>query len=258
MRPRESPYCQMVAEQNKIAIVRRLGMALPKQQNSFLAELSSTELAALRPHLVPLELRVGDRLHSIAVAVDKVVFPHSGVVALGIAEPEGIGPGILVGRGGVIRGFVAASRSPAVCDAEACASGQAHYIPAPAFRSLAENSPAIRRLLGKFETARLARLQLAIRCHASHLVEARICRCLVELQELTGTDEVPITQAMMAQMLGVRRTTVTLNIHRLEKAEVLRSRRGHMHIMNPGALKRHSCVCNTQLHEYLEALFDRR
>src|ERR1044071_5957851 len=101
-------------------------MALPEQQNSFLTQLSSADVAALQSHLVPLQLRVGDTLQSVSHAVEKVVFPHSGVVALGIRGSEGIGPGIVVGCDGVIGGFAAASRCPAMCDAEVCVDGQAH------------------------------------------------------------------------------------------------------------------------------------
>jgi hypothetical protein len=72
-------------------------MVLRERQNSFLAQLSARELAALQSHLVPLPLGIGDTLHTGAAAAGKVVFPESGVVALGIRGQDGIGPGILGG-----------------------------------------------------------------------------------------------------------------------------------------------------------------
>ncbi len=223
--------------------------------NSFLRGLPQPEMAALRLHLVPLRLRAGDLLHDFAAPVQRVVFPHSGVVALGIPGPGGTGPGILVGREGLIGGFTAASGCPATCAAEVRIGGEAHCIPAGAFRDLVEDCPRIWRQLAIHEIATLVQVQQAALCHASHSVEARVCRCLLEIRDRIGSDRVPLTQSVLAQMLGVRRTTITLVAGQLEKTGALQCFRGFMVIRSAELLKRYCCDCPAQLHDYQHAAF---
>jgi CRP-like cAMP-binding protein len=189
----------------------------------------------LRSHLTSFDLRVGDRLQEPGTKVDQVVFPHSGPVAMTMSLRDGIGAGlILVGRDGIVGGFAAAASAPATCDAEVCIARQASRMSASAFHFMLDQSPAIRRLTARFQSAMMV---------AAHSVGARICRLLLEIRDRGDTGSIPLTQSSLAQGLGVRRTTVTLVAGRLEVAGALACRRGYIDIRSREKLERRSCEC---------------
>ncbi len=190
--------------------------AQPYQKNAFLGQLSAIEFALLRPHLAPFELRVGDQLHYYGGAIDSVIFPHSGLIALTVPLSASAGAGVaLIGREGIVGGFAATAAAPAACDAEVRVEGSAARMPASAFRYAIEQNGSLRRLAAKFDSAMLAHAQQAASCNAAHPVEARICRYLLEVQDRCGASNIPFTQATLGQLLSVRRTTVTLVAGRL-------------------------------------------
>jgi CRP-like cAMP-binding protein len=225
-------------------------------RNAFLSELSGAELALFRPHLTALDLRLDDSLHQVGDRVEHVIFPHSGLVATTLPSKDGASAAILlIGADGVIGATAAAAAGYASSDARVQIAGEASHISASAFRYLLDQSPAVRRLAARFESALLAQAQQTALCNAVHPVEARICRWLLEVQDRSGSDRIPLTQSALAQMLGVRRTTVTLIAGRLEAAGVLTGRRGYMQIVNRELLEQHACECHGQVQEHIAKLF---
>lgn len=227
-----------------------------QQRNAFLSELQTPELALLQRHLVPLELSAGDRLHDFGKLVEDVIFLHSGLAGMTIPLCKSDGAGaVLVGREGVIGGFAAAASIPAICDTAVYIAGQASRISASVFRRIVDQSAPIRHCAARYDTAMLAQAQQTAMCNAVHPVAARVCRWLLEIQDRNGSNQVPLTQSTLAQLLGVRRTTVTLVAGRLEDAGVLRCRRGYMEIVSPDELKRHSCDCYAHLKSCMATLY---
>jgi CRP-like cAMP-binding protein len=230
--------------------------AQPHDRNAFLSELSSSEFGLLRSHLTSFDLRVGDRLHDIGSRVSEVVFPHSGLVAMMMSLRDGAEAGvILIGRDGIVGGFAAAAWPPATCAAEVHIAGQASRMPTSAFRYVLDQNPGIRRLAARFDSAMMAQAQQTAICNATHSVEPRICRWLLEVQDRGSSSRVPLTQRSLAQMLGVRRTTVTLVAGRLETAGALTCRRGYLQITSRAKLERLSCECYGHVRNYLARLF---
>ena len=223
-------------------------------RNAFLMALSSAEFELLRAHLVSQELRVGEVLLRLGDPVENVIFPHSGVAAMSVANDAKAGA-LLVGRDGIIGGLAAAGPVPAICDVEVHISGTASRMAAAAFRYVLDESPGLRRTAMRFHAVMLAQAQQTALCNAVHPVDARMCRWLLEIVDRVGDRRVPLTQATLAQLLGVRRTTVTLMAGRLEAAGVLNCRRGAMHIVDPHELQRRSCECYTHLKNYQAAVF---
>lgn len=225
------------------------------EKNAFLAELTPSEFAALRAHLAPLDLRVGDCLHYLGDALDDVVFPHSGLVAM--TAPLRDNPGaaaLLIGRDGIVGVAAAVAAAPAIADAQIQIGGHASRMSASAFRYILDQSPSIRRRVARFINAMMAQAQQTALCHAAHPVESRICRWLLEIQARGSGDKVPLTQSTLSQLLGVRRTTVTLVAGRLEAAGVLKCHRGYMQIVSQQDLERRSCECHALLKRYVSKL----
>lgn len=228
----------------------------PHEKNAFLSKLAASELALFRWHLAPLELRIGDSLHRCGERIDSIIFPNSGLVTMTIPLREIAGAGVaLVGRESIIGGFAAVGRAPASCDAEVQVPGTALRMPVAAFCYALEQGSALRSLAARFDSAMLAHAQQTALCNATHPVESRICRCLLEVQDRCDGNKIPLTQATLGQLLSVRRTTVTLVAGRLEAAGVLHCRRGYMQIMDREELERHACDCYAHLKRYMAKLF---
>src|SRR5215470_13043309 len=123
----------------------------PSDRNAFLAELSAADYELFRPHLTSFVLNVGDRLQDLGAAVEQVVFPHNGLVAMTMPLRSGGGGGaILLGRDGIVGGFGAAATGPAMCDAEIYIGGRAARMSASAFRYVLDQSAVVRRLAGRY------------------------------------------------------------------------------------------------------------
>jgi CRP-like cAMP-binding protein len=230
-----------------------LGQAIDK--NAFLSELSAAEYGALRSHLAPLELRVGQCLHYLGDAVEEVVFPNSGLIAMTMPLRDNPGAAAaLIGRDGIVGAIAAVAAAPAISDAVVHIGGQASRLSAAAFRHVVDENPSIRRRVARYANAMIAQSQQTALCHAAHPVESRICRWLLAIQGRCAGDRIPLTQSTLAQMLGVRRTTVTLVAGRLEAAGVLKCHRGYMQIVNQDELKRRSCECHGLFNGYINKL----
>jgi CRP-like cAMP-binding protein len=175
----------------------------PRERNRFLAALDAADFEWLRPHLSPYELRVGKRLFYSGDEVEEVIFPHSGLVALTMPSPEESGAlALMVGLDGVVGGSAAAADAPASCDAEVHIAGEGSRLLASFFRRALDEQPGIRRTAARFDNLMLAQALQTALCNASHPVEARICRWLLEIHDRISNDRVPVTQSTLAHARG--------------------------------------------------------
>jgi CRP-like cAMP-binding protein len=224
-------------------------------QNFFLSNLLPADFALLEPHLRSLELRVGDYLHRLADDVEDVVFPHSGVVALTLPLQQRTNQeAALLGREGLVGAFAAAALAPATSNAEVRIHGMATRISAQAFRDALAASPRMRRLAAYCDSALMAQMQHSALCNAAHSADARLCRWLLEIHD-RSSDKLRLTQATLARMLGVRRTTVTSAAGKLQALGAVQCGRGYVRVANRALLERYSCGCYSHLRGFVKLLF---
>jgi CRP-like cAMP-binding protein len=161
----------------------------------------------------------------------------------------------VIGREGIVGGFPAAARLPAMSDARVRVPGRAYRVPAETFRDALDESPRMRSLAQRCESAAMAQIQQSVLCNAAHSVEARVCRWLLEIHDRCEDARVPLTQDALAHMIGVRRTTVTLVAAKLQEAGAFRCRRGHVHLIDRERVERHSCPCYGHMQALARDLF---
>jgi CRP-like cAMP-binding protein len=89
----------------------------------------------------------------------------------------------------------------------------------------------------------LAQIQQTAACNALHATESRLARWLLQTRDRIDSDVLPLTQEFLSQMLGVRRTTVTLVARQLEQAGVIKNRRGRIIVMDRKGLEDVACEC---------------
>jgi CRP-like cAMP-binding protein len=227
-------------------------------QNAFLSELSADEFSSVGRYLAPLVLRAGAFLHRAGDQVQNVIFPHSGLIAVtmpGTAHAAVMAG--LAGRDTLLGGIDAAAAGPANANAEVHIDGRAFVMPAAAYRDVLDANPSLRRRASRFNSISLAQAQQSALCHAMHSVEARFCRLLLEVRDRTASRNIPLLQSVVARMLGVRRTTVTLVAGALESAGLIRCHRGYLEIADAEQVQRHACPCYAHMRSHAAKLFGR-
>ena len=189
-------------------------------------------------------------------AIEYVFFPYSGAISLMIDMADGQTVAIAaVGREGAVGILSVLGPSSADNTAVVRAAGTAARIPASRFHTAFNRSPAIRHAVQIHVKAMLKQLQLGSACNALHPVEARMARWLLQLRDRVDHDVLPLTQQALSQILGVRRTTVTLLMRNLRARGAIRSDRRGLIEIDPARLAAAACECHNVMHLEVEEMF---
>ncbi len=224
--------------------------------NRLLATLPAADLELLGAELETVALDQDAVLARAGEEVDYVFFPHSGAILLMIDMADGhtVATGV-VGREGMVGSLSVLGPSPSGITAVVAAAGTASRLPAARFHAAFGRSPAIRRVIQRHIAAMLVQFQLGSACNALHPVEARMARWLLQLRDRIDSDILPLTQQALSQILGVRRTTVTLLMRNLRARGAIRSdQRGRIEI-DRSRLSAVACECHHVMRLEAERIF---
>jgi CRP-like cAMP-binding protein len=215
-----------------------------RRGNKLLASVGPDDLRALEPHLKTVQLERGSILIQPGEVVDKVWFPHSGVISfIVILNEGGSAETATVGREGVV-GYVATLCSrQSLFRAIVQVPGTASFLPYAEFERLWNSSKAFRELVLCYTEALFAQLVQSVACNALHKIEARLCRWILMCRDRAESDVIPLTQEFLAQMLGVQRSTVNLVARALQSRGIIRYRRGNIAVVDPQGLQATACEC---------------
>lgn len=175
----------------------------------------------------------------------RIYFPGGGVCALTQTTSDGQVAGIaVVGNEGVV-GLAPFGGDPdsGITASVAIAEGPAHVMDIAAFNRERTRGGALADLIERYTIAFTASLMQSIACNALHPVEQRCARCLLEIRDRVGRDDLPVTHAALAAMLGVRRATVTLCAGAFDRAGLLEHGYKHIVVRDPRRLEEAACEC---------------
>jgi CRP-like cAMP-binding protein len=225
-------------------------------QNRLLAALPPADRGLLTPHLQRVSFGADTVLVRSDDELRDVYFPHSGAIAFMLDMPDGQTVATtLVGREGAVGSLsvLGPSRSPVT--AVARVAGTASHITAQNFTSAYLQSPAVRQIVQIHSRALLLQLQHVAACNALHPVERRMARWLLQLHDIIPGRLLPLTQEALAQLLGVRRTTVTLAIARLRAAGAIKSDRRGLIEIDRARLDSLACECYAMMQARIERIY---
>jgi CRP-like cAMP-binding protein len=213
--------------------------------NAFLASLSESAKAALRPYLKALHLQQKTVLYEAGDTINAVYFPIDAVVSLVVSLATGeITEAAMVGKDGAVGMASALNGKIAMSRAIVQLSGDAMVCDPAAFKGVALQSENLISKIMRHEQALFAQAQQSTACMAYHEVEARLCRWLLRARDLSGSDQLPFTQEILAEMLGVRRTSVTAVARTLQEAGMIKYTRGKIEILDIEGLHESVCECH--------------
>jgi CRP-like cAMP-binding protein len=215
-----------------------------KPRNLLLASISPSQLACFEPHLETVPLAQGALLHQQDQAAEFVYFPNGGVVTL-LASTSG-GGAIetgMIGREGVIGATSSFGTRPASTKAIVHVPGSAERIAYTAFHDILSRNYRVRELVSRYTELLLATAQQAAVCNALHEVVERLARVLLQVLDRIDSKLIPLTQQWLAEILGVRRTTINAAARALQHSGVIRYSRGRIVLLDRAGLEQAACEC---------------
>jgi CRP-like cAMP-binding protein len=217
---------------------------IPPPPNRFLQSLSRGDFELLRPHLRDVKFVRSAVLFDPGGVIERLYFPHNGVISVVVVLENGdmIEAG-MIGRDGVVGTPAALDGAVSLNRAVVQIPGAGSTIETQQMRAAVATSKSLRVKLYEHAQMLLAQAQQSAACNAKHQIEERLCRWLLRTRDLVESDGIELTQEFLAQMLGVRRTSVTLAARHLQAVKLIKNRRGHIKIIAEVALQDASCEC---------------
>jgi len=223
--------------------------------NKLLASLPRDHFDRLLPHLSTVVLPQGDILVEAGDEVDQIYFPHYGMLSLLAVLRDGKAiETATVGREGVVGAMAGLGLYKSLVRVVVQMPLACGKIAATHFRTVAAISDPVRNLAIRYNEVLLSQARVTAACNALHSIEARFCRWLLQCADRAGSETVPLTQEFLAEMLGVRRTSVTEVASKVQSAGAIAYSRGVINILDRSALMRMSCECYETLVDQSAAL----
>ena len=229
--------------------------AADSRRNGLLAALEPSDFALLHAHLRQLSLIAGATLQEEEAPVEQVYFPLSGLISLvAVMETGEVVETATVGRRGVVGAFEGFGHWHAFTRAVVQIPGTAMVISASHFQAAVSRSERIRDLILRYKEGLLAQVQQTAACSALHQVEARLARWLLQAIDCVDDPKLPLTHDHLAEMLAVRRTTVTVIAGKLQEARLIRYHRGRIDVLDRVGLEKMACECYRTIRRRTEAV----
>jgi CRP-like cAMP-binding protein len=182
-------------------------------------------------------------------------FPEGAIISLvvGLSTGEMV-EAAMVGRDGVVGASSALDGRISLSRAIVQISGDSLVCDVDALKGAALQSHTFLSRLVRHEQTVYAQAQQSAACMATHDVEARLCRWLLRARDLSGDDVLLFTQEFLAEMLGVRRNSVTTVAHTLQRAGMIKYARGKIQVLDVEGLRETTCECYETVNSHYQAL----
>jgi len=223
-------------------------------QNHLLDALPSSDYERLEPHLELIPMKLGDVLYEPGVKLRYVYFPTTSIVSLLYVIEDGASAEIaIVGNEGVlgISLFMGGDTTPSRAVVQS--AGHGFRLRADLLKSeFGRFGPAMHLLL-RYTQALITQMAQTAVCNRHHSIDQQLCRWLLLSLDRLSTNELTMTQDLIANMLGVRREGVTEAAGKLQAAALIRYQRGRITVLDRPRLEARACEC----YQVVKTEFDR-
>lgn len=215
-----------------------------REGSALLSALPADIFALLAPYLDQVSPPQGTVLYDAGSPVDRIYFPHGGMISLLVVTRNGgMVETATIGREGALGVHRGLGERRSFVRAVVQIPGRFSAMPGPPFEQAVRDNTRLRELIIRYTEVLWAEAQQLAACNAIHNASARLCRWMLQCSDRIGSDTLPVTQEFLAQMLGVRRTSVTLLVQLLEQKGPIRHTRGNIVILDRAALEAGACEC---------------
>ena len=213
-------------------------------QDHLLAALPTEEFERLSPHLELVPMLLGDTLYEPGGQLHYAYFPPTAIVSLLYVMESGLSVGIAgVGNEGIlgISLFMGGDTTPN--SAVVQTAWHAYRLPKRWLKEEFARGGLLHSLLLRYTQALVTEMFQTAACNRHHSVEQQLCRWLLLTMDRLTSSELVTTQELVAGTLGVRRESVTEAAGNLQRAGLIRYRRGHISVLDRSGLEAGACEC---------------
>lgn len=224
--------------------------------NRLLRALPRGEHHRLLQHGETVHLAFGCQLCEVDKPYQHLYFPLTAFISLvtSLEQRPGLELG-LIGHEGMLGATLALGINAAPSRAVVQGSGSALRISAHALRQVLSESAPVRRLLQRYVYVQLAQLSQNAACAHFHELEPRLARWILMTRDRSHSEQLHLTHQFLADMLGVRRSGVTLAAGALQQRQLIRYSRGQITILDRAGLEASACGCYEALRADYSRIF---
>ncbi len=225
------------------------------RDNRLLASLPDAEYETLLPRLERTPMPLGMAVYESGSAQGFVYFPIDSIVSLLYVLENGASTEIAVtGNEGLvgIALFMGGESTPSRAVVQSAGNG--YRVRGSVLRKLFESSGEVQHLLLRFTQALITQMTQTAVCNRHHTVDQQLCRWLLLMLDRLSSDEVRMTQELIANMLGVRREGVTEAAGRLQADGLIEYSRGRIRVLDRRRLEARVCECYAVVRREYERL----
>ena len=209
-----------------------------------LAALPDAERARWLPHLDPVELPLGAVLYEAGNRLTHVYFPTTAIVSLIYVMDSGATTEIaIVGSDGVVGVSLFMGGESTTSRAVVQSAGLGYRLKAGRMMEEFNRTGPAMNLLLRYTQALITQMAQTAVCNRHHSLDQQLCRWLLLSMDRLRSNELVVTQELIANLLGVRREGVTEAAGRLHAAGLIAYRRGHITVIDRAQLEHRSCEC---------------
>lgn len=226
------------------------------EKNSLLRALSSADYEKIAEQAMNVPLRLRQDLIEPGEPMRYVWFPQSGMLSVVNDMEDGktsIEVGV-IGREGIAGLPIFHGRNTQPCRILVQVAGEAKRVPAEAFEAIIPKAPTLRTALHTYSLALMNQASQQVACNRLHSLEQRCAKWLLTTHDHMDTQELPLTQELLAVMLGVRRPGVTVAAQTLQDAGLIKYRRGRITVTDRRGLEKIACECYRRIRSDYEHL----
>ncbi|MEH2405674.1 MAG: Crp/Fnr family transcriptional regulator [Nostoc sp.] len=226
-------------------------------KNQLLAALPSEEYSRLAPYMEHVSLEFRQELYLRNQPIEHVYFVNYGVASMLTVMTDGSAIEVAtVGNEGMVGlpVFLGADRIPGECFMQVPGSGVRMEV--DAFKTHVTADSQLYNLLQRYTQALFNQIAQSAACNRLHSIEQRMCRWLLMTLDRVETDTFSLTQEFLGIMLGVNRSTVSLNASILQRAGLIDYTRGQITILDRSGLEDITCECYQVVNAEFKRLFN--
>ena len=225
------------------------------RQNQLLAALPAPDYERLQVHLEFVKLPLGMVVFESGRKLRHLYFPASGIVSLLYAMESGASTEIaVIGNEGVvgIALFMGGESTPSRAVVQS--AGYGYRLKAVVLKTEFKRGGPLQQLLLRYTQALIAQMTQTAVCNRHHAVDQQLCRWLLLSLDRLPSNELAMTQELIANMLGVRREGVTEAAGKLQAAGLIHYTRGHITVLDRPKLEARVCECYSVVRKEMDRL----
>jgi CRP-like cAMP-binding protein len=229
--------------------------ALSPSQNHLLAALPADEYKRLLPHLELVPMPLGHSLYEPGTLMRHAYFPADSIVSmLYVMENGSSAETAVVGSEGVVGVSLFMGGETTPSRAVVQSAGQAYRLKGQLLKEEFFRAGPFQQLLLRYTQALLTQIAQTAVCNCHHSLDQQLCRWLLLSLDRLSSNELTMTQELIANMLGVRREGVTEAAGRLQRAGLIEYSRGRIIVLDRPGLERRTCECYAVVRREYERL----